>query len=103
MNNMNDFMTETEVYFWDLPHTEDEEVCYDVMCFDGYAVATKNELNVNSNTPNVLFITYPKMADVVANGMADECTLYRYCEFYNVGNLCYGDIMMRYGEVIAKC
>ena len=72
---MNDFMIETEIYFWDLPHTKDEEVCYDVMCFDGYAVATKNELNVNPNTPNVLFITYPKMADVVANGMADECTL----------------------------
>lgn len=99
---MEKFVVETEIYFWDMPHTEDEEVCYDVVCFDGYAVATKNELNKSKNA-DTLIVTYPTMAEVVADEeMADECTQYRYSEYYNGENLCYGDIMMRYGSVKLK-
>ena len=100
---MTNFVLETEIYFWDIPHLKDEDVCYDVFCFDGFAVATKNEMN-KAGTPNLLIITYPKMDEVVADKeMADECTYNRYSESYNGSNLCYGDIMMCYGDIkVAK-
>ena len=71
------------------------EHSYKVKCFDGYAIAEKDE---NSDAPSTLELTYPKMSEI-SNHLKKDILQYR--GLYDLGceDVTYGDVMMYLGKI----
>ena len=75
---------------------DDSEHSYDVVCYDGYAIATSNEDDV----PKILKLTYPKRLEIQSDDeMSDYVLKYRGLYDQTSVNIHYGDIMMAYGKI----
>lgn len=93
---------EEEIYFYDKEIFGDsKEYCYDVKCYDGYGICTKNNEcceEYETKAPQTLRVVYPKMCEVMkSSGMKREIRDYR--GLHNGERLHYGDIMVRYGTL----
>lgn len=73
--------------------------CYDCDCEDGIAVGTLCD-DEESNAPKRIRITYPKLADVLADeDMCEEILEYRGLHDLSPSDIHYGDVMMVFGEI----
>lgn len=77
---------------------DDKEHEYNCECHDGVAYCDRcNRDDVNA--PEFIKVVYPKLAEILTHEeLADEVRAYRgldaSCEIH------YGDIMMKYGEIV---
>lgn len=79
---------------------DDYEHCYDVDCYDGWAIGTRCNL-MDADAPTAVLLTYPTLAEVLAT---DELSAYvlRYRGLYDLTpeDIHYGDIMMAFGALL---
>ncbi len=94
-----DLCAETDVLFNDPTiFGDDEEHSYDVICYEGYAIASANEDDI----PKWLKITYPNIIDILIDAEKTDYVLkYRGLHDLTAKDIHYGDIMMAYGKIQA--
>ena len=92
-----DLCAETDVLFNDPTiFGDDEEHSYDVICYEGYAIASANEDGI----PKWLKITYPNIVDILIDAEKIDYVLkYRGLHDLTAKDIHYGDIMMAYGKI----
>ncbi len=75
---------------------------YNIQCFDGHATAHKADED-DETAPNVVEMTYPTLAEVLADKKKKEEVLeYRGLWDLKPSDITFGDIMMAYGRVVKK-
>ena len=76
---------------------DDDEHQYDVVCYDGYAIATAK----GEGIPGKLEVTYPLLEDVLSNEEQSEYVLnYRGLFDLKPRDIHYGDIMFALGKIV---
>lgn len=95
-----DFYFEDDVQVWDEDFFGDsQEHTYNIQCFDGHATAYKADED-DEIAPNVVEMTYPTLAEVLADEeKAEEVLEYRGLWDLKPSDIHYGDIMMCYGKI----
>ena len=75
---------------------DSNEHSYKVKCFDGYAIAEKEEKS--DDAPSTLELTYPRLAEI-DNHLKKNILQYR--GLYDLGceDVTYGDVMMYFGKI----
>lgn len=93
------FVLEEDILFTNEPvFGNQEDHSYNVKCYDGYAVATKN--NKDDNCPERLNITYKTLKEVLENEeLAYSILEYRGLTDLKPTEITYGDIMLYCGEI----
>ena len=82
-----------EQIFVNIPNFE-EEVIYDIMCYDGIAIGFLNDSSA-TNAPKRIKMEYPKLEEVRANeDLASYVLTYRGFFHLNKNDLHFGDVMM---------
>ena len=77
---------------------DDDEHQYEVVCYDGYAIATAKE----DRLPKRLELTYPLMKDILADEeKSSEVLAYRGLFDLKPHDIHYGDIMLAFGKIVA--
>jgi len=91
---------EDEIVFYDKKFfKDDKEHCYDVECFNGFAIGKLADKE-DTTAPQRIFITYPKREYVVRHKkLAEEVLCYRGLDELQPRDITYGDIMLCCGEI----
>lgn len=79
----------------------DEEVAYDIECYDGYGIGKLSDSENNTLAPSEIRMIYPTLKDVLSNEDEAEYVLkYRGLYDLTIEDIHYGDIMLALGEVV---
>ena len=91
------YVAEEALFFNEDVFGDEKEHAYDVVCYDGYAIATAK----GEGVPVKLEVTYPLLEDVLSNEEQSEYVLnYRGLFDLKPRDIHYGDIMFALGKII---
>lgn len=92
-------VTETDICYTDERiFGDDDEHWYDVDCYDGYAIAHKQN---GESGPDTLRITYPTRSEIIRDKRKAYAVLScRGLDDLSPRDITFGDIMLCYGDIV---